>query len=121
MAQAIDDRYQAYMDAIRRRVCAVGLDKRDDGSCHLAGGRLCAIEAQLPRVVEAVLAVRSTRMDDYVDAVKDQICAGCRGQDQQGQCSLRESGECALWTYLPLLVDAVEEVTQGLGPGLNHP
>ena len=63
MAQAIDDRYQAYMDAIRRRVCAVCLDKRDDGSCHLAGGRLCAIEAQLPRVVEAVLAVRIEQTD----------------------------------------------------------
>ncbi len=121
MAQAIDDRYQAYMDAIRRRVCAVCLDQRDDGTCQLAGGRLCAIEAQLPRVVEAVLAVRSDRMDAYVDAVKAQICAGCRGEDDKGHCPFRETGECALWTYLPLLVDAVEEVTQALGPPSTRP
>lgn len=116
MAQASDDRYQAYMDAIRRRVCTVCLDQRDDGTCQLAGGRLCAIEAQLPRVVQAVLAVRSDRMDAYVDAVKHQICADCRGQDQEGLCQFREAGECALWSYLPLLIDAVEEVTQALAP-----
>ena len=112
MAPAIGDRYQAYMDAIRRRVCALCLDQRDDGSCHLAGGRLCAIEAQLPRVVEAVLAVRSARMDDYVDVVKARICGGCEAQDKQEHCALRERGECALWTYLPLLVDAIDEVTR---------
>ncbi len=115
MAQSIDDRYQAYMDAIRRRVCTVCLDQRDDGTCRLAGGRVCAIEAHLPRVVEAVLAVRSDRMDAYVDAVKDQICGACRAQDLEGCCPFRERGECALWTYLPLLVDAVEEATQALG------
>jgi len=120
MAQVIDHRYQAYMDSIRRRVCAVCLDQRDDGACQLAGGRLCAIEAQLPRVVDVVLALRSDRMDEYVDAVKDQICAGCRGQDQEGHCPLREEGECALWMYLPLLVAAADEVTEALGPPSTH-
>jgi hypothetical protein len=120
MAQAFDDRYQAYMDAIRRRVCAVCLDQRDDGTCQLAGGRLCAIEAKLPRVLDALLAVRSDRMEEYFEAVKDQICAGCRGQDQEGHCAVGEAGECALWMYLPLLVDAADEVTQALGPPSTH-
>ena len=53
-------------------------------------------------------------------AVKDQICAGCRGQDHEGHCPFREAGECALWTYIPLLVDAVEEVTQALRPPSPH-
>lgn len=120
MAQVVDDRYQVYMDSIRGRVCAVCLDQRDDGTCQLAGGRLCAIEGELPRVVEAVLAVRSDRMDPYVDAVKEQICEGCRGQDQEGHCQFREAGECALWMFLPLLVDAADEVTQSLGPPPTH-
>ncbi len=110
MAPDLEDPYRAYMDAFRRRVCAACLDQRNDGTCGLAGGRLCAIEAHLPRLVEAVLAISSDRMDPYVDAARDRICRDCLGQDSQGDCSFREGGECALWTYLPLLVDAVEEV-----------
>jgi hypothetical protein len=116
MPEASDVRYQAYMDAIRARVCAVCLDRRDDGSCHLAAGRLCAIEHHLPRLVEAVLAVHSDRMDEYVEAVKSQVCGSCSGRDPHDYCPFRTSAECALWTYLPLVVDAVEEVRNGPGP-----
>jgi hypothetical protein len=110
-----DERYQAYLDAIRRRVCSVCLDQRDDGTCHLAGRRLCAIEAHIPRIVEAVMAIDSSRMDEYVDAIKAQVCSDCRHENLDGSCMFRERGECALWTYLPLVVGAIEEVRGSLG------
>jgi len=113
MPDASDPRYDAYRDAIRARVCSVCLDRADDGSCHLAGGRLCALETHLPRLIEAVLAVRSDRMDEYVDAVKSQVCGACSGRDPDDHCPFRGVAECALWTYLPLVVDAVEEVRHG--------
>jgi hypothetical protein len=110
------ERHQAYMAAIRRRVCSVCLDQREDGTCRL-GGRVCAIEGHLPRLVDAILAVHSTRMDEYVDAVRAQVCHSCRGQVPAGECALRDKGECALWTYLPLIVDAIEEVHQAPSEG----
>ncbi len=110
-----DERYQAYLDAIRRRVCTVCLDQRDDGSCQLAGHRLCAIEAHLPRIIEAVMGIDSSRMDEYVDAIKAQVCSECRNENLDGSCTFRERGECGLWTYLPLVVDAIEEVRGALG------
>ena len=115
MPDASDQRYGAYGEAIRARVCAVCLDRRDDGSCHLAGGRLCAIEDHLPRLLEAILAVQSDRMDAYVEAVKSQVCGACSGRDPDDYCPFRNSAECALWTYLPLVVDAVEEVRKAGG------
>ncbi len=114
-ASANPDRYLAYRDAIQRRVCGVCLDQKDDGSCRLAGRRTCAIEMHLPRIVQAVMAVDSVRMDEYIDAIRQQICSDCNEQSGDGRCQRRDSGECGLWTYLPLLVDAIEEVRGSLG------
>jgi len=102
--------YQVYLDAIRRHVCSVCLDQRDDGSCRLPGARVCAIEGHLPRLVEVLASVQSRRVEDYEQAIRSQLCTTCEGEDRSGHCAYRQSGECALWTYLPLVVDAVEEV-----------
>jgi hypothetical protein len=109
-----DDVYGAYRDAILSRVCASCLDQRSDGSCGLTN-RTCAIEQHLPRIVEAVLSVQSDRMDEYTDAIKAVVCAECAQQDPQGRCRLRDRGECALDTYLYMVVEAVDEVRARLG------
>ena len=107
--------YEAYRDAIQRRVCRVCLDQRDDGRCGLSS-RVCVLEAHLPRIVEAILPIESDRMDDYVEAIRAQVCEPCPHQDADGHCELRGDGECALDAYLPLVVDAIEEV-RGTFPG----
>lgn len=109
-----DTQYQAYWDAIRRRVCGVCLDQKDDGACGLTG-RVCAIDTHLAGIVATVVAVQSDRMDDYVSAIQSQICGRCAQQDEQGRCGLRDKGECALDTYLYLVVDAVQEVREAAG------
>ncbi len=111
-----DERYRAYREAIRRRVCAVCLDQRDDGACQLEHSRVCAIDGHLAGLVEAIVAIDSSRMDDYEQAIRAQVCGPCHNQDSDGHCRYREGAECALWTYLPLVVDAVEEVRGTLGP-----
>jgi hypothetical protein len=121
MADASDDaRYQAYWEAIKRHVCSVCLDERRDGSCGLSG-RVCAIERHLPGVVEAILHVSSDRMDEYVTAIESQICGKCSEQDPNGRCSLRNGGECSLYTYLPLIVDAIEESRTGRASVASFP
>ena len=103
-----EGRYSAHAEAIWRRVCAVCLDSADDGSCGLAKDRVCAIERDLPRVVNTLASVKSGRMDEYVAALESEICANCHEQDADGRCCLRDHGECALAIYLPLVVDAIE-------------
>src|SRR5262245_64541530 len=108
------DKYKAYRDALRRHVCTVCLDSAGDGSCGLSG-RVCALESHLPRIVDAVAAIDSPSMDDYLAAIEAQVCRQCKEQDPQGHCAMRSAGECALYSYLALVVDAIEEVRGGLG------
>jgi hypothetical protein len=106
---ASEDRYLTYREALRRRVCAVCLDSKDDGSCGLDRGRTCALDRHGPRLIDAMLKVRSRRMDEYFAALEAEICGSCQEQDAQGNCGLRNEGRCALALYLPLIVDAIEE------------
>ena len=109
-----NDATVAYWNSIRARACAACLDAADNGSCGLRN-RLCALAAQLPVIVKAIASVQSDRMDEYVQAIEDQVCRRCHEQDAQERCHLRDRGECALYTYLPLVVDAIEEVRVGFG------
>jgi len=106
-------RQQAYREAIRLKVCSVCLDSRDDLSCSL-GGRVCAIEGHLSQLVEALSGIDSSRIDPYEEAVRALVCSDCEQQDEQGQCRLRNKGDCALESFLPFVVDAVEDVNQRL-------
>jgi hypothetical protein len=85
------------------------MDQKDDGSCDLHG-RVCAIEKHLSGVVQAITAIDSDRMDDYVSAIEGQVCGHCSEQDASGTCTLREKGDCALYVYLSLVVDAIQDV-----------
>jgi hypothetical protein len=109
-AQQGDARYKAYRDAIQKRVCAVCLDGADDGSCGLEGEGLCAIDQHLPRVVEVVTDVAERREGGYAGAVETRICTNCPHRDALGRCHLRRDGQCALLLYLPLVVEAIQEV-----------
>jgi hypothetical protein len=109
-----DVRYEAILTAIQARVCRVCMDQKDDGSCGLRK-RVCAIETHLPGVVRAVSTIDSDRMDDYVAALESQVCGGCAQQDSEGSCSLRAEGECALHSYLSLVVDAIQDLRRAEG------
>jgi hypothetical protein len=113
MDLARSDQYLVYWNAIQRRVCAVCLDVADDGTCGLPRGRTCALPTQLPAIIEAILHVESEHMDDYVAAIEAAVCARCPEQDEHGRCGLRDRAACGLYTYLPLVVDAIEEVKSG--------
>jgi hypothetical protein len=98
-----------YREAIRRRVCSVCLDSRDDGSCGLSG-RVCALESHLPQLVAILTSLDSPSLDDYTAAVRAQVCSRCESRQPQGACQLREAAVCALDAYLPLVLEAIEEV-----------
>ena len=108
--------YLVHWDAIQRKACAICLDVADDGSCGLGHGCTCALPSQLPAIVEATVHVKSDRMDDYVTLIEAAVCASCPEQDAVGRCLPRERGACGLYTYLPLVVDAIDEVNSARPP-----
>jgi hypothetical protein len=105
-----EHRYRSYREAIRRRVCAVCLDGADDGTCALGARTSCAIEEHLGPLVDAILDVRSHHDDAYAAAVEARVCSRCTHRDQLGLCRLRRDGRCTLSVYLPLVVEAIDEV-----------
>jgi hypothetical protein len=108
-------RYQAYWAAIQERVCGTCLDQSDDGTCGLRH-RTCALQAHLPRVTELLSRVQSTRMDEYEVAVRSEICSSCAEQAPDGSCAVRGQAACALYAYLPLVLEAIEDVNERMQP-----
>jgi hypothetical protein len=109
--EGADNAYRVYREALRLRVCAICLDGKDDGSCGLSStAPRCAIDQHLPRIVEAVLGVRERRDYAYAAAIEARVCSQCSDRDGFGLCQLRRDGRCALAVYLPLIVEAIEDV-----------
>ena len=95
---------------IQEQVCSVCLDRHDDGTCGLSR-RNCAIAIHLPRALEVARTIDSAQLEPYYEAFEREICARCSSQNLDGACTLRARAECALHAYLPLVVDAIREVT----------
>jgi len=101
---------EALWEALRRRVCSVCLDRRDDGTCGRGGEIGCALDEQLELVASALSASRGQPLEARARAIEEQVCRHCSGPDHGGSCRLGERGECAVRDYLPLIARVVDEV-----------
>jgi hypothetical protein len=108
-----EDRYAAHRDALRRRVCAVCLDGAENGSCGLPEGPRCPVEEHLSTLVDLVIELRSRQDSRFAAAVESQICWRCPRREASGRCGSRDDGRCALAVFLPLIVEAIDEVEHG--------
>ena len=98
---------------VTRTTCAICLDRTDTGDCEVpARGDDCPVKTFFPEVVDIVRRSPDAGMDALFAAVEAEICPRCRESAPDGTCGRRERGECALYAYLPMTVDAIE---QGLG------
>jgi hypothetical protein len=74
-------------------------------------------------VAHAIQSVKSDDIQQYLDAIRRDVCAVCSDRASDDSCETRQQVRCALDAYLLLVVDAIEEATgktfdkQGLGVG----
>ena len=108
-APLLRDRYR-YEEAIMRHVCSKCIDFGEDSVCHSADPEGCAIFRYLPELVAIAERLREFRIQPYVDAVRRDVCMKCRSGEPGAKCPLRDSLDCGLDRYLPLVLDAIEEV-----------
>jgi hypothetical protein len=99
-----------YWEAVRRRVCANCIDSDGHGNCLLTDDEECALILHFPKMVEAVLSVKSDMLKPYIDALRSNVCTSCKHQSPDGTCLVRNRVDCGLDRYFPLVVEAVEEV-----------
>ncbi|MFN7992910.1 MAG: hypothetical protein U0Q18_04890 [Bryobacteraceae bacterium] len=96
---------------IRDRICRVCTDRNTDGTCGMAEPSSCALFRLLPQVAAAVRSTDSNDIQDYIAAIRRDVCSICTSQDHEGDCTLRQEVQCALDAYLLLVVEAIEEAT----------
>lgn len=94
---------------IRNRVCKVCVNRTINGDCGLEKPSSCALFQFFPQVARAIQSVKRDDIQQYVDAIRREVCAVCADQDRTGRCRARLQVECALDAYLQLVVDAIEE------------
>ena len=107
--ETLKDRH-LYEEAILRHVCSKCIDLGADGICHSSDPEGCAIFRYLPQLVAIAERLREFRIQPYLDAVRQNICMKCRSGEPGHSCPLRDSLDCGLDRYLPLVLDAIEEV-----------
>jgi len=106
------DRTLAELEAVvRNRICAVCSDRKMDGTCGLEQPMDCALFRLFPQVAQAIQATDSNNLQDYIDAIRRNVCTVCTSRDADGDCGLRQEVRCALDAYLLLVVEAIEEAT----------
>lgn len=98
-----------YLRAIRQNICSICADSNDRGKCTLNDEEVCALETYLPRIVDIVHSIDSQELQDYVDALRKEICSECRAQEDNGYCYLREDVNCSLDRYFPLIVETIQK------------
>lgn len=102
---------EKYWKAVQERVCKVCIDSDPlgNGVCRISEASMCGVKEYFPKIVKIVLSVKSDKMDDYIIALRENVCKECR-ETPDGVCELRNSVECALDRYYPLIVQAIESV-----------
>ena len=100
-----------YEAAIRKHVCEHCVDFGEDSSCHKPGGpEACAVIRNLKEIVYIASQVHSKQVDPYIQVLRERICAHCANSKSDGSCPVRESIECCLDRYLPLVLTAIEDI-----------
>jgi hypothetical protein len=82
-----------------------------DGQCGLEKPNDCALFRLFPQVAQAIQSVKSDDIQQYLDAIRRNVCAVCIDQASDQSCETRQQVRCALDAYLLLVVDAIEEAT----------
>ena len=104
-----EEDFESYWTAVQEKVCSKCIDSDRFGSCRLTSGEECGLKLHFPRIVETVLAVKSTRSEPYLEALRQNVCAHCKNQSPDGTCSYRMNLDCGLDRYFPLVIEALEE------------
>ncbi|MBI3895065.1 MAG: hypothetical protein HY313_03950 [Acidobacteria bacterium] len=94
---------------LRQRICSICVDRNMDGTCSLNQRNDCALFDRFPRIVRSISRVNSEKIDDYVTAIREDVCADCINQALDGSCKLRDEVRCVLDRYLLLIIGVIEE------------
>jgi hypothetical protein len=91
------------------KICAVCPDRNVDATCNRLQAGTCTLMAKLTPAAEAIHQVNSDHIEPYIQALREEVCSKCDLRYPDGSCAPRETDNCMLDTYLPLVVEVIEE------------
>jgi hypothetical protein len=97
-------------EALRQRVCSVCVDRNIEGPCEANARHECTLFENLPQLARSIAGVHSDKMDDYIAALRENVCSVCLYQRLDGTCQEREEVRCSLDRYLLPIIETIEEV-----------
>ncbi len=101
-----------YWDAVQENVCRKCIDGDGRGNCRLAPGESCALQEVHPEVFALIGSLHATSYDAYVQVLRQKVCSVCNNQKADGTCRKRQSVECALDRYYPLVIEIAERLLE---------
>ena len=95
---------------LRKRICPDCKYREAEGGCGPDAPDKCKLFELFPLVAQAILTTESERLEDYLQAVDENVCAVCVNHSLDGTCP-RRGNTCALDGQLAAIVDAINEAT----------
>ncbi|MGB9604419.1 MAG: hypothetical protein ACP5U2_00210 [Bryobacteraceae bacterium] len=96
---------------VRSRICRECEVRTPEGACALPEQESCKLFELFPLVAQAILATDSDDIQDYIRAIRENVCSVCLEQRLDGSCALRGQTRCALDSHLAEMVELIEEAT----------
>lgn len=96
---------------VRNTICKLCTERTATGECGLKEPSDCALFRLFPQVARAIQSVRGDDIQDYVEAIRRDVCSSCGDLTREGYCETRQQVRCSLDAYLLLVVEAIEEAT----------
>ena len=107
-----------YEEAVKKYVCEHCEDLDEKGVCQTKDPEGCGVFRNLSELVRIARGLHELSIEPYVQAVREHVCSKCKNASQSGErCEIRSQLDCGLDRYLPLVIDAIEEVDRKLGIG----
>jgi hypothetical protein len=97
-----------YWETVQADVCANCIDSNGEGVCRLAGDVECGLKRYFSAVVDSVLSVQNDNLGPYEKALRENVCASCDHQSEDGACYVRTNVDCGLDRYFPMVVESIE-------------
>jgi len=117
----MDHSFEELEAIVRNRICKVCTERTNEGQCGLENPSSCALFALFPQVARSIQSVNSNDIQEYIDAIRRNVCSVCRERAADDSCETRQQVRCALDAYLLLVVEAIEEATGKIFDKTNIP
>jgi len=95
-----------YLDGVRSSVCKSCSKSDANGRCLAAPGTECVLELYLPQVTKALESAHGGSVDEYMLALRTEVCSTCKFRDESGYCYTSDSFGCPLESFFQTVANA---------------